>query len=225
VRRLHFWKEVRRLPVQRWERVLDAGCGPGHLALEFAYRFPHIEVIGYDLHASFLVEKGKAQNLNLRQKNLFTLDEHNCYDFIWCIDVLEHISGNRQVVESFLRALKPGGYLYVHIPHDMPGKRVFPERYFTAFNEWAHEEHVGKQYTLEEVCVLLQAIGFSIVRKQWTFGLLGELAWEADRLTDSRMALKVMLTTLMKALARLSVSIRAGKRHGNVLAVGLKVHA
>ena len=37
------------------------------------------------------------------------LDEPNCYDFIWCIDVwcidvLEDILDNRRVVESFHRA-------------------------------------------------------------------------------------------------------------------------
>ena len=60
VRWLHFWKEVSRLPVQRWERILDAACGPAHLALEFARRFSRIEVIRYALLASFLPEKGQA---------------------------------------------------------------------------------------------------------------------------------------------------------------------
>jgi 2-polyprenyl-3-methyl-5-hydroxy-6-metoxy-1,4-benzoquinol methylase len=60
------------------------------------------------------------------------LDEHNCYDFIWCIDVLEDILDNRRVVESFYRALKPGGYLYLHIPYDSSGKRIYREQYFAA---------------------------------------------------------------------------------------------
>ena len=68
------------------------------------------------------------------------LDEHNCYDLLWCIDVLDDILDNRRVVESFHRALKPGGYLTIAREADIPGA------VFCCLNGWAHEGHIGEHY-------------------------------------------------------------------------------
>jgi hypothetical protein len=46
--------------------------------------------------------------------------------------VLKDILDNRRAVESFHRALKLGGYLYLPIPYGSPGKRIHREEYFAA---------------------------------------------------------------------------------------------
>ena len=48
IRRMYFWREVEKLPVGRWTMVHDAGSGSGQYAVDFARRYPHLEVIGYD---------------------------------------------------------------------------------------------------------------------------------------------------------------------------------
>jgi len=221
IRRMYFWREVEKLPVERWTRVLDAGSGSGQYAVDFARRYPHLEVIGYDLKAEFPVDK-LPPNLRLEHYDLLTLEETDAFDFIYSIDVLEHVRDNQRVIANLYRALHPGGYLYIHIPYDVPGKRIFPERWFAAFNEWAHEEHVGEQYTLEEARALLEAIGFTIVHAQWSFGFWGELAWEIDRLTDRVRLLKLGLAPLLKGMARIAVSRRVNGQRGNVLVLGVK---
>ena len=218
IRSLYFWREVSRLPVNRFKSVLDAGCGSGHYALEFARRYPHLRVVGYDLKAPFIKER--LPNLYLEHRDLLAMDDEEVYDFAYCIDVLEHIPGNRIVIANIHRALKPRGYFYLHMPYDHPGKRILPERYFQSFEEWACKEHIGEQYTLEEACHLLTEEGFQILRSQWTFGFIGELAWEIDRLTDGRVFLKVLLAPLLRAMGQMAIRVPASS--GNVLVVAQK---
>ena len=108
--------------------------------------------------------------------------------------------------------------LYIHIPYETPGNRIFPEHWFAAFDDWTHEEHVVEQYTLEEASALLEDIGFTIVHARWTFGFWGEL----DRLTDRASLLRVDLAPLLKGLARIAVSRPINDQRGDVLVVGVK---
>lgn len=215
IRGLHFWREVSRLPADEFKIVLDAGCGAGHYALEFARRYPHLKIVGYDLKAHFTEQR--APHVHLEHRDLLSMDDEESYDFVYCIDVLEHICENRRVIANIHAALKPGGYFYLHMPYDYPGKRIFPERLFRAFDEWARGEHIGPHYSLEEACQLLTDEGFHILRSRHTFGFVGELAWELDRLTDGRVYLKVVLGPLLRAMGRLAVRIPASS--GNVLVV------
>jgi len=219
IRGLHFWREVSRLPVDDFKSVLDAGCGSGHYALEFARRYPHLNIVGYDLQAHFI--KQGPPNLHLKHRDLLSMDDEEVYDFVYCIDVLEHIPENRRGISNIHRALKPRGYFYLHMPYDYPGKRIFPERFFHAFEAWVRSEHVGEQYTLKEACHLLTEEGFQILRSRHTFGFVGELAWELDRLTEGRVYLKVLLAPLLRAMAQMAVRIPAPK-FGNVLVVARK---
>ena len=215
MRSLYFWREVDKLPVHDFQSVLDAGCGGGHYALEFARRYAHLKVVGYDLKASFTEQR--PPHLHLEHHDLLSMDDEEAYDFVYSIDVLEHIPDNRRVIASIHRALRPGGYFYLHMPYDYPGKRVLPKRLFQAFDAWACGEHIGRQYNLEEACQLLTEEGFVVLRRLHSFGLLGEVAWEFDRLTDGRPYLKVLLSPLMRAMGQVAIRIPASS--GNVLSV------
>jgi SAM-dependent methyltransferase len=215
LRSRYFWREVAELPVLDFESVLDAGCGAGHYALEFARRYPHLTVVGYDLEADFTQQR--APHLRLEHRNLLLINDEETYDFVYSIDVLEHIPDNRRVITNIHRALKPGGYFYLHMPHDYPGKRILPERLFQDFERWARSEHIGRQYDLEEACRLLRREGFDILRSRHTFGFLGELAWELDKLAGAHVYLRLLTAPLLRAMGRLAVRMPASS--GNVLVV------
>src|SRR5215510_6790822 len=84
IRGLYFWREIKKLPVAQFRKVFDAGCGPGHYALEFARCYPHVQVVGHDLKAEFLTE-GKPPNLRLEHRDLLTLEATEDFDFVCSI--------------------------------------------------------------------------------------------------------------------------------------------
>ncbi len=140
-------------------------------------------------------------NVQFKQQDLTQLSEENYYDFCLCIDVLEHIPGNRLVLEKIFTSLKSGGYSYLHMPNDKHNRRIFPKKFFKEFEKWAEGEHVGEWYTLEEMKNIFKSTGFVIIEAHNTFGFWGKLAWELDRITDGKIALKVLLMPLLKLWA------------------------
>jgi SAM-dependent methyltransferase len=215
IRQLYFWRNCKRLDVRNFRDVLDAGCGPGDYALSFARKFPWLKVTGMDIEPRVPVED-LPPNFLLRQGSLLDLGEDAAYDFIYCIDVLEHIPGNEKVMRNFYRALREGGYLYLHMP-SRERKRIFPDRLYKEFDEWAEHEHIGEHYELAEIISALKGMGFEVIRGQYTFGLPGMLAWELDRMTDKRFKIKLMLMPVLKLLGRMSVL--TSRRRGNALLV------
>jgi len=221
IRRMYFWREVSKLPVQSFKKVLDAGCSSGQYSIEFAQRFPQIEVYGVDIRAprpNGLI----PLNCRLGQGNLLNLKESLQYDFIWCIDVLEHIPDNEIIIRNLTEALLYGGFLYLHIPYDRPGKRIFPEKWFLRFNEWAEKEHLGKQRPLNEWATIMREAGLKVISAEWTFGFWGELTWEVDRLTDDYPIMKTILSPVLRFMANLTLNQSGSEKRGNVLVIGQK---
>lgn len=199
IREKYFFKYLKTLPCASLQEVLDAGCGPGEYTRKLAVVYPHMKITGYDVKEFASWDKSPG-NVQFKQQDLLQFMEESHYDFCLCIDVLEHIRGNRQVLENIYRSLKPSGYFYLHMPN-RDQRRIFPPAFFKEFERWEGREHVGEHYTLEEIEGILKSIGFNIVNAGYTFAFFGKLAWELDRLTDAISPLKILLMPALKAFA------------------------
>jgi SAM-dependent methyltransferase len=220
VRTLYFFRTVRTLPISSFSSILDAGCGGAYNALKLAKRHPRVRVHGIDIEVPCLGSL-RPPNFSFECKNILTLDDSEVYDLIYSIDVLEHIQDNKEVVRRFHGALKDSGYLYLHMPNRTTACHIFPEKYFRSFDNWAKEEHRGEMYTLPEITLLLERMGFKIVKTRHTFGLLGQIAWELDRITDGKVIPKLMIMPILKSLAQLAVRLPA--KTGDFLVLARKV--
>lgn len=221
-RNLYFKKYMRKLPVADVVDVLDAGCSDGSYALEISRTFPGFKITAVDLYDNDFPDPAalKDSNITFKQMNLMELNDTGAYDFIYCIDVLEHIEGNRAVIRNLERALKPGGYIYIHIPNDKEYKRILPGRFFREFDKVIDEEHIGEMYTPDQLSRVLQDLGFDVLYSRRTFGLPGKLAWEIDRACNTRFKLRVSLMPILKLLVRLD--IMTGHRKGCTLVIAGK---
>lgn len=177
------------------DRILDAGCGTGDHAFYLARKLPGATVYGYDLAGSesyksniheCLRKKRESgdRNIVFQEKDLRTLNEKEKYDLVYSIDVLEHILGNRLVIENIFQSLKEGGLFYLAMPYDKANRRLLPAFFFKGFDAWADHEHIGEQYSLEELTSLMKEIGFTILEAKYTFGVFGKLAWELDKVFE-----------------------------------------
>ena len=219
LRENYFFKHLKTLSVTLFQEVLDAGCGPGEYAIKLAIAYPHMKITGYDIK-KFTSWCDSPENVRFKQQDLCQLSEESHYDFSLSIDVLEHISGNPQVLENIYRSLKPGGYFYLHMP-GRDQRRIFPEKFFREFDKWAKDEHTGEQYTLEEMKDIFESIGFIIVDAYNTFDFWGKLAWELDRITDGKKIFKVLLTPLLKVFAHFDLWLSKYSGDG-ILVLGMK---
>lgn len=103
-------------------RVLDAGCGVGHVALYMAQN-GGLNVDCIDLTAHHVAKA--ARNVQLAKANdqvsVRAGDYHDLHAFddgsfegVYTMETLVHSTSPRNVLQEFLRVLKPGGYLVMH---------------------------------------------------------------------------------------------------------------
>ena len=210
-----------KLPLEQFTTVLDAGCGDGHHALEIARRFPHLLVTGVDLNMGGPPIGPLPSNISLLRADLLAPIGEGTYDFIYSIDVLEHIPNNLRALDNICGAVKTGGYLLLHLPAGTGGKGIFPARFLRTFHAWAEGEHIGEFRTLQQMESALQNRGFEVKESKHTFGFVGILAWELDRMTDGNIVLKTLLMPFLKGLGRLSAALHPAQ--GDLLLVAKKL--
>jgi 2-polyprenyl-3-methyl-5-hydroxy-6-metoxy-1,4-benzoquinol methylase len=112
---------VERLDLQPGMAVLDAGCGPGRLAIPIARQIgPQGEVTAMDIQAGMLRrarEKARAANLANIQFLEAGLGEgklgHNRFDRAVLVTVLGELPDRETGLREIFAALKPGGILSV----------------------------------------------------------------------------------------------------------------
>lgn len=190
-------------------KVLDAGCGRGDYSFYMAELWPKAIIESVDLNEEDL-ERNKSANEKLGlnniffyRKNLSEINETNKYDLIICIDVIEHVVDQEQVLKNFYNALNKGGYLYLHVPLKRI-KSVPLNKYLLKFHEWADHEHIGDEKTKEEMLELIKNSGFNILKNQSTFYYYyGELACSLFSLFFQETRLNRLLQGLVSPICRL----------------------
>jgi len=111
---------VKTMPKQDNLKVLDAGCGEGHLLELLENKNKNNSYYGIDLTSEALARaKERCPNMTFIQADLSKIDiEDNFFDFIVCTETLEHVDTYQEVINEFKRILKPGGYLVITFPNE-----------------------------------------------------------------------------------------------------------
>jgi SAM-dependent methyltransferase len=91
-------------------RLLDVGCGLGN----FRSCVPHAIYTGVDPHMAKDSESTKIRSETLRQ-HLVT--HAGSYDAVCAFQVLEHVKMPASLFAEMVQAAKPGGQLFVGVPH------------------------------------------------------------------------------------------------------------
>lgn len=201
--------------------ILDGGCGGGHYARKVARLFPDARILAVDIEASPEWQKDRPAHVEFRALDLTQYAEAGSRDFIYSVDVLEHIKGNSAVIKKFFAALRPGGLLYLAMPCEDAEHYYFPKKWFGQFSLWAEHEHVGEMRKLPELERLLREIGFEVMLSRHTFTLFGHLAWEMEILLHNRLwgkKINILLMPLYKLLGWLDILLPIGSGNNLIIA-------
>jgi ubiquinone/menaquinone biosynthesis C-methylase UbiE len=116
----HLVRVDRLLDLDSEDRVLEIGCGRGHLTRRLAER--GIDVIGIDVNPNAAELAGTDRVLTMRAESLAFEDAS--FDFVISIHALEHIPELEQALAEMARVLRGGGTA-LHIYPAEPIKGVF----------------------------------------------------------------------------------------------------
>jgi len=107
--------------------IVDLGCGWGSLTLHFAKKYPNAKITGISNSHSqrdSIMKTAKDRGLNVENINIVTcninddkgaLDAVKDNDFVFSIEMFEHMKNYSILLEKIQSFLKPNGKLLVHI--------------------------------------------------------------------------------------------------------------
>jgi len=107
------------------DRVLDLGCGIGTYLLPLTYTFTGSYFTGVDINQNQLdfIKKMEEDIYQDRRTALRTnvqvLPKPQFYDFILCMDVIEHTIPDEFLLQSIMPVTKSGTLLVIYAPFDV----------------------------------------------------------------------------------------------------------
>jgi len=173
-RALRQWKGTQTHSVQ----VLDAGFGFGQYTYRMARSLNYQNIDAVDLKDEQVADcdgffrKVNILNVHFQTGDLTTFVRPEKYDLVLCVDVMEHIEEDVQVLTNYCQSLKKGGMLLISTPSDQGGSDVHDDGE-TSFIE----EHVRDGYGVDDMANKLKTAGFSHWDIQFSYGKWGRISW------------------------------------------------
>jgi len=105
---------------QKIKKVLDAGCGEGHLLESIYNSAKDYEYYGVDITPVALDRtKLRCPFADIKQADISETNYPNdFFDVVICSEVLEHVYNFKLALNEFNRILKPGGILIITFPNE-----------------------------------------------------------------------------------------------------------
>ena len=225
-----FKKIINQLPLKNYSKVLDLGCGQGEYSFMMAKSFPKLSITALDIESE-RIQKIKELASNQELHNLkthlgpidsFPVKDGN-FDFIYSIDVFEHLSEDKMPFEAAHQRLKQEGVLVIKMPSKKQST-LLPARLFEEHAEWLEDEHIGQIYELEDLKNRMQSAGFEIVDAFYADGPLARLGWEISYLAKKiSLILHLLLLPFTKILVRIDQLNPKRKKGNTIQVIGKKI--
>lgn len=126
------WKEY----LKGWKRILDAGCGNGRVTALLRQHAPSTtEIVGIDLISSDIARENLevyhlSNNVHLFEKDLLgDLEDLGKFDFIYCQEVLHHLSDPEGALHNLCSLLSSKGEIAIYVYRKKAPVREFTDDY------------------------------------------------------------------------------------------------
>lgn len=170
-------EQCRELDSKDEWRLLDAGCGFGQYDRFILDEFENVKIKAVDVKADYIednryyfreeIEKGRIE---FSEADLLKFEDDRSYDFVICIDVLEHIREDKKVMKNLSRCMNSGGLFLMHSPSHYSEEDAGEDNSFV-------DEHARTGYSKEEIDKKLMESDLHPKKIHYTYGAWGHRAW------------------------------------------------
>ena len=224
-----FINRLKLLPVRSFKKILDLGAGLGEFTFMISEALPEAHVTALEILPErirllkHVVNSQKIQNVTVFEDKIEQLPENDAYDFIFSVDVFEHILKEEMPFDECFKKLKKGGYLLVKIPN-VTQLTICPDSWFQEHNEWLEDEHVGQVYNLDGLTERFKNAGFKIVHASYSDGWISRVAWELSYFSaKGGSLLHLLFLPLCKFIYYIEWATFSSTKRGNAIQViGMK---
>lgn len=158
-------------------KLLDAGGGFGQYDRFLLHQFGRVTIDSIDIKDDYLhdcriyfEESIREGRIHFANQDLLALEDEAEFDFVICVDVLEHIEQDRQAIGNLAKSLKEGGYFLMHSPSHYSEEDAGEEETFV-------DEHARAGYSREDISEKVSEAGLDPVEVEYTYGPPGHAAW------------------------------------------------
>lgn len=212
---------MRNLEIGSGEKVFDAGCGVGLYSLRLAHKGAY--VVGGDIVPLFKYSLSLSNAKLLKFIDFISMDLNyipimsETFDKIICVDVLEHISNDKNVMKEFSRILKRNGELLIHAPNSKRYNRlkIREKQKFMHF-EKNSLGHVRSGYTLRELSDLFKKNNIQVCDYTYTFGFWSRIAEKISNIFKG----SVIIFPLLFFFALMDKASKTDEYNGGILIKG-----
>jgi 2-polyprenyl-3-methyl-5-hydroxy-6-metoxy-1,4-benzoquinol methylase len=220
-----FINRLKLLPIREFKKIMDLGAGLGEFTFMMAESLPDTHITALEILPGRIallkevVTTQQIKNVTVFEDKIEVIKENEIYDFIFSIDVFEHILKEEMPFDECFKKLKPGGYLMVKIPN-VTQITIFPDSWFEEHNQWVEDEHIGQVYNLDGLVDRFKKAGFTIVHASYSDGWISRLAWELSYFTAKGGAiLQLLFLPLVKFIYHIEWLTFSSKKNGNAIQV------
>ncbi|MEZ5043754.1 MAG: class I SAM-dependent methyltransferase [Saprospiraceae bacterium] len=229
-RALTFSALLEKLPLKDIRSVLDLGCGYGEYAFMMAEALPQATVTALDINAQSvaaidrLAKTNGYHNLETHIGTIDTLEEKDgTYDFIFSVDVFEHIKEEEMPFAQSYQKLKTGGHLLVKIPNK-DQLTILPEQWFEDHHHWLEDEHIGQVYDLAGLVARMEREGFKVIYSAYGDGWWSRLGWELGYLSHKAgPVLQLLCLPLAKLMVKIDFTFHHRRTGNTIQVIGQKI--
>jgi ubiquinone/menaquinone biosynthesis C-methylase UbiE len=119
----HLDKVDRLLDLKPGERVLEVGCGAGHLTTRLAAR--GVDIVGIDANPNASAIAGTDRVRTMQAESLAFANDS--FDVIVSVHAIEHIPGLEGALDEMARVLRPGGrVMFIYPAEPIMGLYAIP---------------------------------------------------------------------------------------------------
>jgi len=161
----------------RQSTLLDVGCYSGVFHLVYEKYFSKIVLSDIvDQRATAVIDRFPFYKFSLDSSFLPSAIQQ--FDFVNCLEVIEHVFDEFQAMSNLYKLTKPGGYLLLTTPNRLriaeriKGFLEFPTKFPTKEkNDYAHVHY--REYSVNEIINLLQQFHFRIEKVKLVIAGIG----------------------------------------------------
>lgn len=180
LRSWHVRRKLRELKKHRGSNiteVLDAGCGFGQYDRHLLNYFRKAGVLAVDVKEDYLQDcrfyyekSSHGDRIEFRHADLLKWQSNPTYQAVLCVDVLEHIEEDVNVMKRLAASMEKEGHLVVHSPSIYAEEDAGDDEFFV-------DEHARVGYSVEELSEKMKKAGLEPVDVHYTYGTYGHAAW------------------------------------------------
>lgn len=158
-------------------KLIDAGCGFGQYDRFLLHQFENVKIHAIDVKKDYLRDNKSyfrkvfdRDRIEFHEADLLELTGSKAFDFVICIDVLEHIEEDVEVMQNLSKCLREGGYFLMHSPSHYSEEDASGENTFVG-------EHARTGYSKEDIEKKLMESDLLPVKTHYTYGKWGRRSW------------------------------------------------